>query len=271
MTSDPVPPRPDGLHPHPETPVPPIPIPVDAGGRGVAARPKATWRWWEALGVYVVTFLLAGFATLPILSLVKDQDLGNILATAVAAVLIVAVLVLWLSRSHPGWRDIIGFPAAGRWFREIRASIGFGLVLYPAMVIGVGIVVSLVLRAISGHDVEAPEQVPQHLSLLGDVVTAIYAVAIAPIHEELFFRGILYRSVRDRYGLVPGLLATGTAFGMIHYLPGPWQDAVLLMGVMFFNGIALAWWYERRGTIVASMVAHMTFNVIGIVLIFGTR
>jgi membrane protease YdiL (CAAX protease family) len=61
------------------------------------------------------------------------------------------------------------------------------------------------------------------------------------------------------------------AFGLIHYLPGAWQDALLLMGVMFVNGIALAWWYERRGTIVSSIVAHMVFNVIGIVLIFGTR
>jgi membrane protease YdiL (CAAX protease family) len=150
-------------------------------------------------------------------------------------------------------------------------SIGFGLLLYPFMVFVVGTVVSLILQAVSGNPVQAPEQVPSHLSVVGSVVTVIYAVVVAPIHEELFFRGILYRSVRDRYGLVPGLLATGVAFGLIHYLPGAWQDTLLLMGVMFVNGMALAWWYERRGTIVSSIVAHMVFNVIGIVLIFGTR
>jgi hypothetical protein len=29
---------------------------------GLAARPKATWRWWEALGVYLLVFFVAGFA-----------------------------------------------------------------------------------------------------------------------------------------------------------------------------------------------------------------
>jgi membrane protease YdiL (CAAX protease family) len=37
---------------------------------------------------------------------------------------------------------------------------------------------------------------------------------------------------------------------------------------MFFNGMALAWWYERRRTIVAPIVAHMMFNVIGLTLLW---
>ncbi|MEX0850303.1 MAG: CPBP family intramembrane glutamic endopeptidase, partial [Gaiellaceae bacterium] len=85
---------------------------------------------------------------------------------------------------------------------------------------------------------------------------------------ELFFRGVLFRAVRDRRGLVAGLIATGVGFALIHYIPGPWQDSVLLIAVMFFNGMALAWFYERRGTLVAPIVAHMVFNVIGLSLIF---
>ena len=38
---------------------------------------------------------------------------------------------------------------------------------------------------------------------------------------------------------------------------------------MVFTGIGLAWIYERRGTIVAPMAAHMTFNVVGLVVILG--
>jgi membrane protease YdiL (CAAX protease family) len=253
-------------------PVPPPSMPVGDATTGVAARALATWSWWQGLGIYLLTFLLAGAATIPILTALEDAPkLGEIVSSTVAAVLIIVVLLLWLSRAHPAWREVIGFPVRGRWLAEIRTSIGFGLLLYPFMVFVVGTIVTLILQALSGNPVQAPEQVPSHLSVVGSVVTVIYAVVVAPIHEELFFRGILYRSVRDRYGLVPGLLATGVAFGLIHYLPGAWQDTLLLMGVMFVNGMALAWWYERRGTIVSSIVAHMVFNVIGIVLIFGTR
>jgi membrane protease YdiL (CAAX protease family) len=261
MSAERVPPRPDGLHPVPEPPPPP----VELGGAGAPAR--ATWGAWEAVAVYIVAILVGGFATLPILNLIDDEDLGNLTSTAAAALVIVGVIVAWLWRLHPTWRQVLGFPARGRWWREVRDSIGFGLLLYPGIVFGVGLVVSLLLSAVSGEQAQAPEQVPQDLSAAGVAVTIAYAIVIAPLHEELFFRGVLFRGVRDRYGLGAGLGASGLGFALIHYIDAPWQDALLLMGVMLFNGIALAWWYDRRRTIVAPVVAHMLFNVIGLTLI----
>jgi membrane protease YdiL (CAAX protease family) len=259
MSTEHVPPRPDAMHPMPGPPAP-----LD----GIAARPKATWSVWEGVAVYVLAILLGGVATLPILGAIDDEDLANLTSTAVAALVIIGVLVAWLSNSHPTWRRVLGFPGRGAWWREIRSSVAFGLVLYPGMVFGVGLLVTLLLSAISGEQAQAPEQVPADLSAAGVVVTALYAIVIAPLHEELFFRGVLFRGVRDRYGLGAGLIASGLGFSLIHYIDGPWQDTLLLMGVMLFNGIALAWWYERRGTIVAPIVAHMVFNVIGLTLIF---
>jgi hypothetical protein len=40
---------------------------------------------------------------------------------------------------------------------------------------------------------------------------------------------------------------------------------------MLFNGIAIAWWYERRGTILAPLVVHTVFNAIGLTLIFTVQ
>lgn len=255
---DPVPPRPDALHPSP----PPVPV-------GTVDEPaKATWGVGEAVGVYVLAIILGSLVTLPIFELISAEDLAAIVASAVAAIAIVGLLVAWLSRWHPTWRSVLRFSRRSEWWPEIRASVGFGLLLYPGMVFGVGLILSLVLGAISGESVQAPEQVPPDPSPVGVAVTALYAIVIAPLHEELFFRGVLSRGARDRYGPGAGLLASGIGFSLIHYLPGPWQDAALLMGVMFFNGIALAWWYERRGKIVAPIVAHMVFNVIGLTLIW---
>jgi membrane protease YdiL (CAAX protease family) len=61
------------------------------------------------------------------------------------------------------------------------------------------------------------------------------------------------------------------AFGLIHFIPGAWQDSVLLMSVMVFTGIALAWFHDRRDNLLANIVAHMTFNVIGLTLIYAIR
>ena len=261
MSAEHVPTRPDGMHP---APAPPRPS-TSAGG--LTGRPRPPWKVWEAMGVYLLAILIGGLATLPIIEFVGDEDLANLAASAVAALVIVGVLVAWLTGRHPTWRPVLGFPERGGWLRELRGSVGFGLLLYPGLVFGVGLVVSLVLAVVSGEQVQAPEQVPSGLSVVGVVVTILYAIVIAPVHEELFFRGVLFRGARDRYGLGAGLIASGLGFSLIHYIDGAWQDAALLMGVMFFNGIALAWWYERRGTIVAPIVAHMVFNVIGLTLI----
>ena len=256
--TDPIPPRPDGLYPAlPEPPLAP-------------ERPAATWRWWEAILVYVVIAIFFGaLVALPLLRLIRSKGLAELTTSAAIAAANVGLLVLWLHRFHPMWRRIIGLPR--RVWPEVRAGIGFGLLLYPGIVFGVGIIVTALLEALAVEDVSAPRQIPAHLSAVGVAVSIGYAVVIAPIHEELFFRGILFRSLRDRYGFGIGAVGSGAAFGLIHYVPGAWYSTVLLISVMVVTGFALAYLYERRGNIVAIVVAHATFNVIGLSFIFALR
>lgn len=263
-----VPPRPDTMHPEPAQRVPPTPA-GDLMPPGRGGRPPVTWSWYEAIGVYLLAFLIAGFAALPVIEVIHDEDLASIVASVVAALVIIGVLLLWLRRYHPTWRQAIGFPSDV--WRELRAGVLFGLGLYPVILFVVGGILALLLGAISGHDVTAPEQVSTRLPVYGTVLTIVYAVVIAPAGEEFFFRGIVFRSLRQRYGLVVGLVGSGLAFGLIHYIPGPWQDSVLLMSVMVFTGIALAWFHERRDNLLANIAAHMTFNLIGLTLIFAYR
>ena len=262
-----IPPRPDGLHPVPV--LPPRPDTLEATDD---LRPKVSWSWYEALGVYIVAFLLAGLATLPLLRLMEPEaDLTNIVVTIIAALVILGVLLLWLSMYHRGWLEAMRLPAPGTWRKEIGSGVLFGLGLYPVMVIVVGGLLVYLLQTISGEHVEAPEQVGEHLSAIGTALTIVYAIVIAPVGEELFFRGVLFRSLRDRHGFWVGAVGSAVGFGLIHFIPGSAIDAALLMIVMFLTGIALCFLYERRGTIVAPLATHITFNVIGIVLIFGLR
>jgi membrane protease YdiL (CAAX protease family) len=221
--------------------------------------------------VYLLCLFITSLVAIPIIAGIRDQDDAEFVASAVAAVGTIALLLVWLSRWHPGWRRMIGFPT--RIWPEVGAGVGFGLLLYPGIAFGIALIVALALHALSGHAVQAPEQVPTDLSGLGQVVTVVYAVAIAPIHEELFFRGILFRSLRDRYGFGVGATWSGLAFGLVHYVGGTstFLSNLLLMVTMVFTGFALAFLYERRGNVVAPMIAHATFNTIGIVLIFAMR
>ncbi|HEY7659965.1 MAG TPA: CPBP family intramembrane glutamic endopeptidase [Actinomycetota bacterium] len=263
MSTEPfVPPRPDA--PFPPQGTPPVSPPGD--------RQPATWGWLEAVLVYVIAFVIAGLATIPFIAIMgEDDDLATLAATVAAALVIIGVLVGWLSKFHRGWLAVMRLPERGRWGKELLTGALFGLGLYPTAVFVVGGLVVVVLNLISGDAVQAPEQVPENLSATGVALTILYAIVIAPVGEELFFRGILFRSLRDRHGRAVGIGGSALAFGLIHFIPGPAADAALLMLVMVFTGAALAYLYERRGTVVAPIAAHMTFNVIGLVLILGLR
>ncbi|HEX9693775.1 MAG TPA: CPBP family intramembrane glutamic endopeptidase [Actinomycetota bacterium] len=266
--SDRVPPRPD--LPAQDSPVPDLPPEGSAVPEMPAPeRPLATWRWWEALLVYLLILVVTAFAALPIFRVVRSRGLANLSASAIIALLNVGFLLFWLRAFHPRWRKVIGLPR--RIWPEVRAGTGFGALLYPVVVFGVGILLNLLLELVTGRTIRSPRQLPAHLSAAGVAVSIAYSLVIAPIHEELFFRGILFRSLADRYGFAVGAGGSGLAFGLIHYVPGPVYGSVLLMGVMVFTGVALAWFYQRRGNIVASMAAHSTFNVIGLTLILALR
>ena len=252
-----VPPRPD--LPAQGASIPEVPTPE---------RPLATWRWWEAILVYLLIVVVSRFAALPIFRVIRSRGLANLSALAIIFSLVAALLVLWLQRFHPRWKDVIGLPR--RIWPEVRAGSGFGALLYP-VVFGVGTALNLLLELVTGQAIRFPRQLPAHLSAAGVAVSIAYSLVIAPIHEELFFRGILFRSLADRYGFAVGAGGSGLAFGLIHYVPGHAYGSLLLMGVMVFTGVALAWFYQRRGNIAASMVAHATFNVIGLTLILAQR
>jgi hypothetical protein len=242
-------------------------------------RPSVTWSVWEAVLAYVVVGIVLAQAIVGgVLVAVFSIDLTTGAADGPAVALTIAVdlvtvvgLAAWLQRRHPGWLQTLWIPPVGARFRALATGYGLGIVLYIVVALIVGAVLTLLFRAMFGEDVTAPEQLSSNLSALGKVGAAILAIVVAPITEEFFFRGMLFRSVRDRWGFWAGALSSSLLFGLAHYVASPWRDALLLQAVMVFTGLGLCWIYERRGTIVANIGAHMAFNTIGLLLILSVR
>ncbi len=90
---------------------------------------------------------------------------------------------------------------------------------------------------------------------------AVFATVIAPITEELIFRSGMFRFVRTRLPRWAGLLLPACLFAALHgHLPS--FAPLVVLGLVF----SLA--YERTGRIGTSMVAHATFNLHNVVLLF---
>jgi membrane protease YdiL (CAAX protease family) len=180
-------------------------------------------------------------------------------------------MLLWLTWRSRDWRSRVGITFGAKGLRDAAVGFGLGALLY--LVIGVVVAVPLLwlFRRAFGGDVTPPEQIPGGLSINAKILTAFLALVLAPITEELFYRGIFYRSLRDRHGVVVGAVVSGLLFGASHVVDAPWRDVVFLQTLMVFTGVGLALIYERRANLVADIAAHVAFNVIGIVIIFSSR
>ncbi|AFM40250.1 CAAX amino terminal protease family [Desulfosporosinus acidiphilus SJ4] len=85
------------------------------------------------------------------------------------------------------------------------------------------------------------------LTLLGGI--------IAPIKEEMLFRGLIYPPLREAHGKGKGIVLTGMFFAMLHF------DLIRFLP-LFLGGIVLTWLYERSSSIWPSVVAHGTWNIL---------
>jgi membrane protease YdiL (CAAX protease family) len=98
----------------------------------------------------------------------------------------------------------------------------------------------------------------------GYTLIAILTIVGAPFFEELFFRGVLLRSLARLFGRVGGwvgptlaIVVTGVLFGLAH------AESLQLLGLATF-GIILSFVSYRTGRLGMNMVAHGTFNLVAV-------
>jgi hypothetical protein len=236
-------------------------------------RERATWRWWEVVGFTVLGFAAGVLAAAPLYVVLDPDptgavDAAGLLITAVADVVMAGVLVLWLRARHPAWVRIVGFPPAGRRRAELVAGIGYGLLLEVVAFVA-GLIVVVVLESVTGRTVEAPVQVEPGIESWGIVMLVVMACIVAPVVEEFVFRGLLFRSIADRHGFWAGALGSAALFGLSHVAVGSSLDLWALRITLAAVGVVLAWVHWRRRNLLVNIVAHSTFNVIGVAIILA--
>jgi membrane protease YdiL (CAAX protease family) len=92
---------------------------------------------------------------------------------------------------------------------------------------------------------------------------AFLAVIVAPLTEELFFRGILYRTLKSLLGAGPAILVTSLAFGLAHL-------NLLAFGPLFALSVFLIISYEKTGNLAVPILYHAMFNLLMVIsIIFG--
>jgi uncharacterized protein len=89
-------------------------------------------------------------------------------------------------------------------------------------------------------------------------LTAVFAVTLGPLMEEVFFRGFLYPVVARRLGVFWGILLTALPFGLIHMVQYGYAWGAVL--IIFLVGVVLTAVRAMTKSVASSFLAHVGYN-----------
>lgn len=89
------------------------------------------------------------------------------------------------------------------------------------------------------------------------------AVVVAPLVEELLFRGWLYPVVARTFGVAGGVLITGALFGLVHGAQLGWHMS--LVGLLTIAGVVFTYFRARTGSVLPSYFLHLGYNCIPVI------
>lgn len=203
-------------------------------------------------GVFLVKAVFTVFRLHPstqVVEMLPEQLLGYLLMFGALAVL----FHVWYDRpfwSSLGWRP----------FR-----IPFAIVMVAGM--GTGIVVAL-----GAGLIHVPDQ-PTPLTDLMEgrtamILMAIFGVTIAPIAEELAFRGFLQPLLTRSLGAAWGIVLTAIPFGLLHFQEygDSWQHVLLIC----FAGAAFGVMRYLTGSTKAAALMHASYNLLFFIALFSS-
>src|SRR5215210_608473 len=148
-------------------------------------------------------------------------------------------------------------PAGALGIRRTRIgpAIGWGLAVLVTYWIATGIVVSIFGDP---PDQEITEEIKEETAAIAIAGYIGLTCMLAPIAEEIFFRGLLFPMLRSRFGLAAGVLGTGALFSVVHALGSP-PEALI---VLFALGAGLCLLYLRTGSLLPCIGLHALNNAI---------
>ena len=233
--------------------------PLDAAVREISADPGRTWGVRDAvLGVLAVPVSLG----IGLLVLVLVPALPGLAATGVAMLALTVLTVLLARRAAQqsgGARRALGLGPPRP--SDLGRVVGWALLLLVVQLVTVSLLVQLVpaLRGAAPDNVAFVRDEPWQ----SVVALAVLAVVVAPVVEELLFRGVVLRGLMLRLGFWPAAITSSALFGLFH-AQGSGAEAVLLAVATGVFGVGLCVLVRRTGRLVPAVGVHALRNALAL-------
>jgi len=180
----------------------------------------------------------------------QDSDAATIALTAVQGILLVgfAIGTVRLFSGRLPSPAALGLRRTPLW-----PAVGWALVVLGAQFVASALIV-VALGQPDEQDLVTDLKAEDSAAMVA--AFAILVCVVAPLVEEIFFRGFMFRALLERMPIAPAALIGGAGFGVVH-LPGGDPLAVLVLSVL---GVLLCLLYWRTRSLLPCIVFHAAFN-----------
>jgi uncharacterized protein len=205
---------------------------------------------WSAadtwLGLVLLILVIAGFLfAVAQFEQTRTLTLGLVAIFEFLLLIPIAIIFLWRRVS---WREL-GLQR----FERNTLALGCGLLVGVYSIVIINNLIMVALGVITQAEVINDLLGELDAPFLFAFVTAI----VAPFTEELFFRGFLFKGLREKYGWVNALMFSSIIFALFHG-----QIATLIP--TFLLGALFAYLFHRSGSVYPGMFLHFVVNAMGV-------
>ncbi len=142
---------------------------------------------------------------------------------------------------------IFGFQKPKSWFLAAKQTLFFA---------GLALIVRLMYQPVINY---LQALVDETAVSVGEFTEyAMGAIFLAPIFEEIIFRGMVYGGLRKDRGILVSVLLSALLFTIVH--------PTISWPPVFALGVCCAYAYERTESLLSPILIHFLFNVVAIVL-----
>lgn len=240
--------------------------PLDARIAEIADDPARTWGVREAvLGLLAVPAAFAVAGLVVVLAPAVPGALASALATVALGAAAVAV-ARRPARQSGGFGGALGLDLPS--WSDLPRILGWSLLLLFVQSVVVGVLV-LAVPALEGAEADNASFLREE-PLWSLLLFVVLATAVAPVLEELLFRGIVLRGLMLRLGFWPAAVVSSLCFGLFH-AQSVGRDAVVIIVATGVFGLGLCLLTRRTGRLGPGIGVHAVRNAIAIAFVTLTE
>lgn len=229
--------------------------------------PAAVWTYPDAIALFIGGLLGSLFAlsfTITINGGEQLSDVGVLGVSSVGSALITFAILLYLSRSR----------GTGTWDLDFglrfESSDALGLLYGMGLQIGVVLLVQLPLLKLLNLDNPPEQSVAQiagEASSIGTRAMIVFIVVVlAPLTEELLYRGVLLSRLRRDFTPHVAVVTSAAVFAGIHLID---PNAILAVPGLFVIGLVLGYLALRTNRIGLTIATHAGVNLLAAIAILA--